>query len=69
MANNVTTQVLGGSAKVLQNVDTVQDVLDALELSGNSYTASINGEPAEMDSELNDYEFVTFAAAVKGGTL
>jgi sulfur carrier protein ThiS len=66
MANKVTAQVLGGQVKVLDQVETVQDVLDILELSG-SYTASINGEPASNDAELNDYEFVSFSPAVKGG--
>ena len=68
MAKNVTAQVLGGSAKVLNDVNTVQDVLDALELDG-AYAASINGEPAQTDSALNDYEFVSFAPAVKGGLI
>lgn len=66
MAKNVTAQVLGGQTKVLQDVDTVQDVLNALELDG-AYAASVNGEPATNESELNDYEFVSFSPAVKGG--
>lgn len=68
MAKNIRAQVLGGQVKDLNDVDTIQDVLDALELDG-AYAATINGEPAENDTELNDYEFVTFAAAVKGGLI
>jgi len=66
MANKVTAQVLGGQVKVLDNVETIQDVIEVLKLSG-AYAASINGEPVTNDAELNDYEFVSFAPAVKGG--
>lgn len=65
MASNIRGQVLGGQEKVL-DANTVQDVYSALGLNG-TYTATVNGEPAEMDTELNDYEFVSFAPAVKGG--
>lgn len=65
MAKNITVQALGGSPKVI-SADSVQDAFNALGLSGN-YTASINGEPANMTDTLNDYEHVTFAQAVKGG--
>ncbi len=66
MANNVTAQVLGGTPKVI-TAETVQDALNALNLTGN-YTASINGETAELTDTLEDYNFVSFAAAVKGGS-
>lgn len=65
MAKNVTAQVLGGSAKVLE-VDTVQDAYNQLKLDGK-YTATINGEPADLDEEVEDYAFISFSAAVKGG--
>ncbi len=66
MANNVTGQVLGGTSKILQNVEKVKDVFNKLALTGN-YTASVNGDPADMNDELSDYSFVSFATAVKGG--
>ena len=65
MAKNITAQALGGTAKVIE-ANTVKDAFDALGLSGN-YTASINGDAASMDDELEEYNFVTFAQAVKGG--
>jgi hypothetical protein len=66
MAKNVTGQVLGGQAKANLEGETVRDIYTALGLSG-SYTPSINGEPAEMDETIDDYVFVSFAPAVKGG--
>ena len=66
MARHVTGQVLGGQPKAGIEADTVQDVYDALGLDGN-FTATINGEPADMDDELDEYSFVSFSAAVKGG--
>ena len=65
-ARNVTGQVLGGVAKTNMSGNTVKDIFEQLGLSG-SYTATINGEPAEMDDEIDDYQFVSFAPAVKGG--
>jgi len=62
---SVVGSVLGGTPDRL-DADTVQDVFDALELSGN-YTASVNGDPATMDAVLSDEDFVSFAPKVKGG--
>lgn len=67
MAKNVTAQALGGQPKVVE-ASTVKEAFDALGLTGN-YTASINGDTAEMSDELEEYSFVTFAQAVKGGAL
>lgn len=66
MARNIQAQVLGGQSKMGIEAETVADVLKALGLTG-TYTASINGEPAEMSDEVDDYMFVSFAPAVKGG--
>ncbi len=66
-AKNITAQVLGGEPVVLDDAVTVEDALNALELEDGNYTATINGEPAEMEDELDDFSFVTFAAAVKAG--
>lgn len=65
-AKKVTAQVLGGESQVLDCCSTVQDAYEDLELEG-SYTATINGEPVDFDTELNDYEFLCFSPAVKGG--
>ena len=61
----VAAKVFGGSLKEVE-ANTVRDAFNALGLSGN-YTASINGEPADMDDHLSDESFVSFAASVKGG--
>lgn len=66
MANNVAAQVLGGQVQILNDVEDICDVRKALKLD-KGYVATVNGEPAETDQELNDYEQVTFAPAVKGG--
>lgn len=65
MAQNVTAQVTGGQAKVIE-ASTVKEALNKLGLVGN-YTATVNGSPASMDQGLGDYSFVSFATAVKGG--
>jgi len=65
-ARNVTAQVLGGEPTVLEGVETVGDALSELGLEGN-YTATVNGDPADMSQELEDYEFISFSSAVKGG--
>jgi len=65
-AKNVTGQVIGGEECVFQGVRTVQNVFDNLGLEGN-YTATVNGDPADMEDELDDFSFVSFSAAVKGG--
>lgn len=66
MARNITGQVLGGQPKAGLEAGTVREVFEKLALSG-SYTATVNGDAADMDDELSDYEFVSFAPAVKGG--
>jgi len=66
MAKQVTAQVAGGQPKLVKNVDTVEELRDKLELGGD-YTATVNGEVADNDTELNDYEFISFAQKVKGG--
>jgi uncharacterized protein YxjI len=66
MAKQVTAQVAGGVPKIQKNVDTVEELRDKLEL-GNDYTATVNGEVADDEYELSDYEFVSFSQKVKGG--
>lgn len=62
----VTIQVLGGQPVVANNVSTVREAYNRLGLDGR-YTVSVNGDPANMDDSLDEYSFVTFSPAVKGG--
>ena len=67
MANNVTVQVIGSQPSVITTpLGTVGDAFRAAQLSGN-YTASVNGQPAQMSDTLPEYAFVSFAENVKGG--
>lgn len=59
--------VLGGDPKRV-TADTVEEVKSALGLEGN-YTAMVNGENADLESELVDEDFVSFSPAVKGGLI
>ena len=63
----ITVQILGGDLTVLEldDGDTVGTVKDTLEVA--NYTATVNGEPAEDDFELAEYEFVTLSPQIKGG--
>ncbi len=67
MAKNVQAQVAGGEIKQYRGVDEVSDLREKIGL-GKDHTATINGEPAADGDELNDYDFVSFAPAVKGGS-
>ena len=59
----VTVQAVGGALKE-GNADTVAELKRQLGLA--TYQASVNGEPADDDYELSDYEFVSLAPKVKG---
>ena len=63
----VTAQVLGGEMDVLELEDgaTVADVKAEMDVAG--YVATVNGEPADDDFELAEYEFCTLSPSVKGG--
>lgn len=64
MAQKITAQAVGGQPKTFDNVERVGDVKREMELE--SYQATVNGEPADDDYELSDYEFVSLAPKVKG---
>ena len=66
MAKKVTGEVVGGKSGVFDDVDTVGQVADKLGIGGG-YTAAINGDTAEYEDEVEDYNNVTFAEASKGG--
>lgn len=59
----VTVQVIGGAAKVM-NKSTIQEIKSALGV--RNHQATVNGEPANDNYELQDYEFVSLAPSVKG---
>ncbi len=65
MAQNIITQVLGGSKSVMDGVSTIADIRAKLSLGAN-YSASIDGEPASDSSEVVDGNYVSFAHQVKG---
>lgn len=68
MAKKIRAQVLGGAEKTLadDSVKTVGDVKRQMGVSEN-YEATVNGEPADNDYQLSDFEYVSLAPAVKGG--
>lgn len=55
--------VVGGSEKFL-DAETVKEVKE--QLSAATYTATVNGDPADNDQELRDNDFVSLAPSVKG---
>lgn len=60
----VQVKIAGGDIQEKQ-AGTVQELADMMNVGG--YTATVNGEPADGDYELNDFEFVSFAKPVKAG--
>lgn len=63
---SVVASAVGGSPQRLE-ADTVGEAKELLGLA-STYTAAVNGEPADDDSSLSDEDFVSFAPAVKGGS-
>lgn len=65
MAKKINCQVIGGTPITHDDVATVADA--ARKMGADGYQAQVNGEPAQLGQRLNDYDFVSFAPAVKGG--
>ena len=63
---NVIVAVLGGQPTRIEGVATVGDAKE--QLGYESYTASVNGEPADDGASLDDEDFVSLAPSVKGGS-
>lgn len=60
----VQVQVAGGEIQQKE----AEDIASLSKLVGaEGYIATVNGEPEESDYELSDFEFVSFAKAVKAG--
>lgn len=59
----VHAQVVGGQIKEIEanSVAEIKAILNA-----STYTATVNGDPADDSHELSDFEFVSLAPAVKG---
>lgn len=68
MANNVTASVLAGQPQILNDVSTVQDIVDQLNLPAN-HSVEVNGVEASYDTELEEFAFVAFGKKVEGGRL
>jgi len=60
----VTVEITGSTPQVVEGVNTVGDVKKKFGKTG--YIAKVNGDSANDEQELNDYEFVTLAENVKG---
>lgn len=66
MARKVTVAVLGGQTKTYENVSSLDEIREMLNLP--NHTATLNGEPISGSSRtLEDYAYVALAPAVKGG--
>lgn len=65
MARKVTVAVLGGQTKTYENVSSLDEIREMLNLP--NHTATLNGEPISGSPELEDYAYVALAPAVKGG--
>lgn len=62
----VITQVVGGAVKQDVQATTVGGLRASLGLD-KSYTAKVNKESRSDEHELEDGDFISFAASVKGG--
>lgn len=65
-SKNVTGHVVGGQPKLFDDCETVGCIKKRLAVE-TGYVASVNGDPADDDYELSDYDHVSLAPAVKGG--
>lgn len=65
--NGINAQILGGSIRVVDGVETVGDVMKELDITGK-YTIAVNGSPAQAHEALpkTGRVLVTFAEQVKG---
>lgn len=60
----VKAQVAGGRTQTL-NAETVGELATMVDAEG--YAATVNGEPADEDTQLRRDDFVSFARPVKAG--
>ena len=62
---SVIGSVVGATPRRL-HAETVGEVRDQLAIA-DTYTAMVNGEPADDNTLLDEENFVSFSPAVKGG--
>jgi len=62
---SVVVSAVGGSPQRV-TADTVGEAKRALACA--NYTATLNGEPADDDLELQDEDYVALSPSVKGGS-
>ena len=62
---SVVVSAVGGSPQRVE-ADTVGEAKRALACA--NYTATLNGEPADDDLELQDEDYVALSPSVKGGS-
>ena len=66
MAQNITVKVIGGDTIMLSgDFATVGEVKEHLERE--NFTAQVNAEAADDNTELNDADFIVLSQPVKGG--
>lgn len=67
MAKSVVVLQFGAQPKTLDDVRTVQDVLDELGLDEREVTVKVNGAAASGSTSLGDYNQIAIGEKVKGG--
>ena len=67
MAQKVTIQVLGGQPKTVDGVSTVSEAARILGITDQTRQVMVNGQVASYGDYLEDYSFVSFSDAKKGG--
>lgn len=63
---DISVKVTGGKLELLEDMETIQDVKDAMDLP--NHAATKNGQPAGNEDALADGDFIILTTAVKGGS-
>lgn len=67
VASNVTAVQTGAQPRIFNNVCQVKDIISQMGLS--NVAIKVNGQEADADTHLSDYDFVSFGEKVKGGRI
>lgn len=65
MAKSVTAVQLGAQPQIMEDMTTVQEIMDYFDIEGVSI--KVSGQTQSASYELQDYDFVSFGEKVKGG--
>lgn len=65
MGKKITVQATGGDPITFENLGTVADAKREMNLP--TYTATVNGNPAQDSTVLPDYAFISLTEPMKGG--